>query len=88
MSLETVAKPTQDLSHRRATERHRSPLSDFLGGAALIFDFVGTYTWRHISTVHHPTDADALAADWDAVGNDLRWAMHCHHPVNPHRDRG
>ena len=46
-------------------------LRDFLGGAALIFDFAGTLTWRHVSTVRHPTDADALAADWDL------WATTC-----------
>ncbi len=83
MSPETAVETTRGLSDRRATARHRSPLGDFLGGAALIFDFVGTSAGRHISTVHHPTDADALAADWDAVGNDLRWAMHCHPSDQP-----
>ena len=58
-----------------------STLADYLGGAALIFDFVGSLARRPISTVQHPTDADALAADWDAVGNDLHWAMR-RHPSN------
>lgn len=83
MSMETVAEPRQSPPYNRAAERRRSPLGDFLGGAALIFDFAGTLTWRHISTVHNPTDADALAADWDAVGDDLRWAMSCHPSNQP-----
>ena len=82
-SLETIARPTRDPSRHRTPERHRSPLGDFLGGAALIFDFTGTLTRRHISTVYHPTDADALAADWDAVGDDLHWAMGCHPSSQP-----
>ena len=83
MSIETVAGPVQDPSHDRTAEGHRSPLRDFLGGAALIFDFAGTLTWRHVSTVRHATDADALAADWDAVGDDLRWAMGRHPSSRP-----
>ena len=83
MSLETVIGPTRDPSRHRAAERHRSPLGDFLSGAALIFDFTGTRTWRHVSTMQYPTDAAALAADWDAVGDDLQWAMNCHPSNQP-----
>lgn len=81
MSLETVTRPTRGPSRHRTAERHRSPLGDFLSGAALIFDFTGSHTWRHVSTMHYPSDADALGADWDAVGDDMRWAMN-RHPSN------
>ena len=64
-----------------AAEDPGSTLGDYLGGVALIFDFLGSLGWRTISTVRHPTDADALAADWDAVGSDLHWAMR-YHPSN------
>lgn len=60
-----------------------STLGDYLGGVALIFDFWGSLGRRTISTVQHPTDADALAADWDAVGRDLHWAMRCHPSNRP-----
>lgn len=49
----------------------RSPLGDYLRGAALIFDFTGSLSRRRISTMRYATDADALAADWDVVGADL-----------------
>ena len=81
MSIETVATAGQSQSHHRASKGHRSRLGDCLSGAALIFDFAGTLAWRHVSTVQNATDADALAADWDAVGDDLRWAMG-RHPSN------
>ena len=83
MSIETVAGPGQSPSPDRTAEAQRSPLGDFLSGAALIFDFAGTLSRRHVSTVRHPTDADALAADWDAVGGDLRRAMGWHPSNHP-----
>lgn len=53
----------------------RSPLRDFLHGAALIFDFRGNLGQRDISTVRCPSDRDRIAEDWWAVGNDMRRAM-------------
>ncbi len=76
MSAETGQRPS-----RGQDDGQRSRLGDFLVGAALIFDFAGMLGWRSVSTVQNPTDADALAADWDAVGGDLRWAMG-RHPSN------
>lgn len=75
MSTEIAARPGQDPSSDQVTGARRSPLRDFLRGAALIFDFDGALSRRRLSTVQNPTDADALAADWMAVGGDLRRAM-------------
>ena len=75
MSAETTAQPVQNPPPARAAEAGRSPLKDFLRGVALIFDFDGALSRRRLSTVQNPTDADALAADWKAVGGDLRRAM-------------
>ncbi len=83
MSTDTVAESGQRLSGDGADEGQSSPLRDFLGGAALIFDFAGVLGWRSVSTVENPTDADALAADWDAVGGDLRLAMGRHPSSHP-----
>ena len=83
MSTEAVARSAQEPSHHRADEAQRWTWADFFEGAALIFDFTGTITWRQVSTVQYPTDADALAADWDAVGDDLRWAMSRHPSHRP-----
>lgn len=75
MSTETTAKSGQSPPSNRVVEARRSPLKDFLRGAALIFDFGGTIGRRRISTVQTPSDAERLAADWNAVGQDLRRAM-------------
>ena len=85
MSSETIADPRSRRSpyDNAVAEDPGSTFGDYLGGVALIFDFVGSLARRPISTVQHPTDADALAADWDAVGNDLRWVMRCHPSNGP-----
>ena len=83
MSLETTTTPSQVPASDGATEARRSPLRDFLRGAAHIFDFGGTLGRRRISTVRTPSDADRLAADWNAVGQDLRRAMGSHPSHRP-----
>ena len=75
MSAETPARDVQNPLSARVAEAEHSPLRDFLRGVALIFDFEGNLSRRGLSTVQNPTDADALAADWNAVGGDLRRAM-------------
>lgn len=69
----------------RPARSRRSAVGDYLRGAALIFDFTGSLSRRRISTLRYPTDADALAADWDAVGADLHRAMGLHLPDPPAR---
>lgn len=59
----------------RPGQARRRPFWDFLVGASGIFDFVGNVTWSRVSTSKNRTDAEALAGDWYAVGDDLRRAM-------------
>ena len=75
MSAENTNQPDRNAPSAGAAGAGRSPLRDLLRGIALIFDFDGTLGRRRLSTVQNPTDADALAADWKAVGGDLRRAM-------------
>lgn len=88
-SKSAVGRERSSPSHPLETPRR--PLWDFLVGAAGIFDFVGNITWSRVSTVKRRTDAEALAGDWYAVGDDLRRAMdRCTVPediANRHRDR-
>ncbi len=86
MNPRAATKSSQASPHHPTARRKRSPLRSYLSGAALIFDFTGSRTWHCISTIHYPDDAAALAADWQAVGDDLRNAMDSP-PANPHRDR-
>ncbi|MDE0497809.1 MAG: hypothetical protein OXH86_10680 [Acidimicrobiaceae bacterium] len=60
---------------RSASRTRRSLLRDFMDGAALIFDFGGKRGQRNISTARCPSDAERMAEDWWAVGNDMRRAM-------------
>lgn len=69
--------PERPIPNRRREMRHR-PIWDFLVGASGIFDFVGNVTWSRVSTLRNRTDAEALAGDWYAVGDDLRRAMDGH----------
>ena len=83
MSPETATTRSQVPASDKAAEARRSPLRDFLRGAALIFDFGGTIGRRRISTARNPSDADRLAEDWNAVGQDLRRAMGSHPSHRP-----
>ncbi len=72
VELGITARCTSD---GRVARSMRSPIRDYLRGVALIFDFTGSLSRHRISTMRHATDAEALGADWDAVGADLRRAM-------------
>ena len=71
----TPESSAQQLTQQHLVESRRRPFWDFLGGASVIFDFAGTLTWPRVSTMKYRTDAEALAGDWYAVGDDLRSAM-------------
>lgn len=75
MYAETTAGSARSPSSDQVAEARRRPPRGFLRGAALIFDFSGSLSRRNLSTVRYPSDADRLAADWHAVGGDLRRAM-------------
>ena len=82
MSRETTAEPGPKPSTDEAAKPRGSALHDYLKGVALILDFSGSLSRRRLPTGGYFTDADALAADWNAVGNDLRRAMG-RHPHKP-----
>ena len=78
MSTKTTVRSGQSPPSGHVAVVRRSPLKNFLRGAALIFDFGSTLGRRRISTVRTPSDADRLASDWNAVGQDMRRAMGSH----------
>ena len=63
-------------------------MRDFLRGASLIFDFGGTIGQKRISTARTPSDAERLAGDWNAVGEDLHRAIGSHRHIAPPSDLG
>lgn len=79
MKAETAPGPRSSDQPRTVVQRR--PLRDFLGGAALIFDFTGNFGWSRVSTRRNAADGDALAGDWAVVGDDLRRAMG-RHPIS------
>ena len=79
MKAETTPDPRGSDQPRTVVQRR--PLRDFLSGAALIFDFTGSFGWSRVSTRRSARDGEALAGDWAIVGDDLRRAMG-HHPIS------
>lgn len=78
MSVEPVDDSGQKARHDRKSGRRRSALSDYLHGAAHIFDFTGSLGTRSRAAQYDDpgeADAAALAAAWQAVGDDLYRAM-------------
>ena len=79
MKADTAPSPRKADKPRAAVQRR--PLRDYLSGAALIFDFTGSFGWSRVSTRRNVADGDALAGDWAVVGDDLRRAMG-RHPIS------
>ncbi len=78
MSVEPADESGQKAGRDRKSGRRRSALSDYLRGAAHIFDFTGSLGTRSRAAQYDdPAEADAaaLAAAWQAVGDDLYRAM-------------
>ena len=64
-----------DAERRFSSSPRRSEMSPFLEGLASAFDLTGTFLESPPRRTGFRQDADALAADWRAVGDDLRAAM-------------
>lgn len=47
----------------------------FWSGAARVLDFAGTLQTYNTSREAEEADRRALRADWNAVGDDMRWAI-------------
>ena len=63
-----------DVMTRFPSVLNRSPLPPFLSGVARTFDLAGTLDQYEFGS-GGKRDAEAIRADWRAVGNDLRRAM-------------
>ncbi len=78
MSVEPATASGEKVPGGREPDRRSSALSDYLRGAAHIFDFTGSLGARtRTSQYDSPAEADAaaIAAAWQAVGDDLYRAM-------------
>ena len=61
--------------YRQLYRQTRLSRPSLLEGAASIFDFAGVFAPRSGVGVHPQSDAEAIASDWETVGDDLRAAM-------------
>lgn len=64
-----------DAERRFSSSPRRSDMSPFLEGLASAFDLTGTFLTPPPRQTGFRRDAEALAANWRAVGDDLRAAM-------------
>lgn len=64
-----------DVERRLSSSPRRSEMSPFLEGLTSAFDLTGTFLTPPLRQTGFRRDAEALAADWRAVGDDLRAAM-------------
>ncbi|MDE2857488.1 MAG: hypothetical protein OXN94_06525 [Chloroflexota bacterium] len=51
------------------------PKRPFLHGIARMLDFSGSFNSRMFDQILERSDADSMRADWEAVGESLRWAI-------------
>ena len=51
------------------------PKHSFLRGLASLMDFTGSESREFTEKILARSDADAMRADWEAVGADLWWAI-------------
>ncbi len=51
------------------------PKHPFLRGIASLMDFTGELDRDIVDQLRNRSDADALRADWEAVGDYMRWAF-------------
>lgn len=51
------------------------PKRPFLSGIASLLDFTGSRRRYYEQQILERSDVDAMRADWEAVGESLRWAI-------------
>ena len=54
------------------------PKHPFLYGMSSLMDFTGSATREYTEALLARSDADAMRADWEAVGESLWWAISEH----------
>ncbi|MCY3574473.1 MAG: hypothetical protein OXG92_01845 [Chloroflexi bacterium] len=63
---------------RKIANSFSLPKRPFLSGVASLVDFSGSYTRYYAKQILDRSDADAIRADWEAVGASLWWAIGQH----------
>lgn len=63
---------------RKIANAFRLPKRPFLSGVAGLVDFSGSHTRYYAKQILDRSDADAMRADWEAVGESLWWAIEQH----------
>lgn len=61
-------------AERKIANAFRLPKRPFLSGVAGLVDFSGSHTRYYAKRILDRSDADAMRADWEAVGASLWWA--------------
>lgn len=62
-------------NERKIANSFYLPKRPFLSGVSGLIDFTGSQTRHYTNQILDRTDADAMRADWEAVGASLWWAI-------------
>lgn len=60
---------------RKTANSFYLPKHSFLRGLASLIDFTGSESREFTESILARSDADAMRADWEAVGESLWWAI-------------
>ena len=60
---------------RKTANSFHLPKHSFLRGLASLIDFTGSESREFTESILARSDADAMRADWEAVGESLWWAI-------------
>lgn len=60
---------------RKTANSFYLPKHSFLRGLASLIDFTGSESREFTESILARSDADAMRADWEAVGKSLWWAI-------------
>lgn len=63
---------------RKMADSFHLPRRPFLSGVAGLLDFTGSQTSHYAKQILGRSEAEAMRADWEAVGASLWWAIGRH----------
>ena len=63
---------------RKIANSFHLPKRPFLSGVSGLLDFTGSQTRYYTKQILERSDAEAMRADWEAVGASLWWAIGQH----------